>query len=261
MPNPIDPPLLIGSQRLLVPAYFSPRQTLWRDSCNAMHTGLLRGVLVMNPNSGPGMATDAQYRAAMTHCQSHRQSVIGYVSTQHGARPAGQVQADVDRYFQFYPGIRGIFFDEMSNGEDKRAHYRSLYAHVKEKSATARVVGNPGIPASSPWQLTPPIVADVLVVFEGPYIRTANDDPDLAQYKDWSPPDWVLTRPADLFAHLIYESPDPATTLAICAASFQRKNAGWIYVTRDVRPNPWDAPPDEAMLGSPTLERQQLVGP
>jgi hypothetical protein len=226
-----------------------------------MHKGLLRGVLVMNPNSGPGAAVDEQYRAAMTGCQSRRQSVIGYVSTQHGLRPAGQVRADVDRYFTFYPGIRGIFFDEMSNDDDTRAYYRSLYTHVKGRSAAARVVGNPGIPASSPWQVTPPVVADVLVVFEGPYLRKAGDDPHLAQYEDWSPPAWVSTRPSGLFAHLVYESPDAATTLTICAASFQQKNAGWIYVTRDGRPNPWDAPPDKTMLGSPTLEREQVVGP
>jgi len=215
----------------------------------------------MNPQSGPGVAVDIEYQSAMAYCHSKRQRVIGYVSTQHGARPLNQVRADIDLYYQFYPRIRGIFFDELSNDENTKSYYRFLYTHVKAKSASARVVGNPGIPAATAWQVTPPVVADILVVFEGPYVRADNDPANLAQYKDWLPPTWVSTRPANIFAHLIYESPDSATTRAVCLASFQEKNAGWIYVTQDRRPNPWDLPPDATLIASPTLHRREPLAP
>jgi len=113
-------------------------------------------------------------------------------------------------------------------------------------------VGNPGTPAHDEWQVTTP-VADVLVVFEGPF---AGKKPSDHAYRDWSPPSWVTSRPARLFAHLVYRSPDPATTRAICIESWRNRKAGWIYVTQDTLPNPWNTPPDAALISSPTLHRR-----
>jgi hypothetical protein len=105
----------------------------------------------------------------------------------------------------------------------------------------------------------PPVVADILVVFEGPYVKA--DPSDLATaYRDWLPPEWVISQPAPRLAHLVYESPDAGTTRSICIAS-QQKGAGCIYVTQDAKPNPWDMPPDAAMIGSPTLYRLPVFGP
>jgi hypothetical protein len=77
-----------GTQRLLVPAYYSPRDGLWTETTDAIYTSLATAVLVMNPNSGPGTeqdpVTDADkdaYRTAMGYCQRHLQTVIGYVNT------------------------------------------------------------------------------------------------------------------------------------------------------------------------------------
>src|SRR4051794_22145255 len=88
--GPIRGPVTVvsGSQRILVPAYYSPRGSLWKETTDAIYDNLTTAVLVMNPNNGPGAPespiTDADivaYRTAMDYCQDKRQSVIGYVKT------------------------------------------------------------------------------------------------------------------------------------------------------------------------------------
>jgi len=251
-------PPWMATQRILVPAYFTPSSGKWQTACNAVSKERATATFIMNPDNGPGAAEDGNYRLAIDHCQARGHSVVGYVTTDHANRAMNEVTADVDEYYSFYPGIRGIFFDEMSNNVSHRDYYRALYMHVKSKSATARIVGNPGIPASTAWQVIAPVVADVIVVFEGPFVRRDSNDPATA-YRDWRPPSWVTSRPSGLFAHLVYESPSPARTRAICLESFRTKNAGWIFVTQDTRPNPWDSPLDAALLSSQTLERRQVL--
>jgi Spherulation-specific family 4 len=176
--------------------------------------------------------------------------VIGYVYTEYRKRSLSAVKADVERFFRLYPDIAGIFVDQISNDTAPavKSYYRKLYDHVKARSPTALVIGNPGAAATTPWQVEDPVVADVLVVFEGP----------AAEYRKWSPPDWVRSRPAETFGHLVYKSRRRAATEAICAAS-QRKHAGWIYVTRGLMDNPWDVPPEPAMYACPSLQRRSVV--
>ena len=259
-----------GDQRLIVPAYFYPSNNRWQDLCDRLYRQLVSAVLVMNPSSGPGNARDDNYRSAVEYARTRRQRVVGYVTTRNPAneiRPLAEIRAEIDRYYTFYPGIGGVFFDEMSNNPDNRAKYQAFYTCAKGKSPTALVVGNPGIPAThggpqddGAWQVTSPAVADVVVVFEGPWSRAAGDPATLPEYRTWSAPAWVTSRPAATFAHLVYESPNETTTRSICTTS-SRRNAGWIYVTPDRRPNPWDTPPSDTLIASPTLRRRQVAAP
>lgn len=265
IPGPLAVP---GDQRLIVPAYFYPSNNRWQELCDRLYRQLTSAVLVMNPSSGPGNARDDNYRSAVEYARTRRQRVIGYVTTRNPAneiRPLAEVSAEIDRYYTFYPGIGGVFFDEMSNNPGNKAKYQAFYTWAKGKSPTALVVGNPGIPAThggpendGAWQVTSPAVADVVVVFEGPWARSPGDAATLPEYRTWSAPAWVFSRPAATFAHLVYESPDDTTTRSICTTS-SRRNAGWIYVTRDRRPNPWDTPPSDALTMSPTLRRRQVA--
>ena len=72
---------------------------------------------------------------------------------------------------------------------------------------------------------------DVVVIFEGA----------AAKYADWSPPAWVSGYPATRFSHLIYDT-KTGSRRQVCAAS-RARNAGYLYVTNDVLPNPWDTLP------------------
>jgi hypothetical protein len=85
--------------------------------------------------------------------------------------------------------------------------------------------------ASTAWQLSTP-VADAVIVFEG----TA------AAYAGWSPPSWVRNQVASRISNLVFSTPDEAAMRQACASS-KSKNAGSMYVTDDVLPNPWDTLP------------------
>jgi hypothetical protein len=238
---------VVPDQRLLIPAYFYPFGSEWQEMCDALAASRAEAVIIMDPDNGPGKVADPTYRSVLDYCHTSGQTVIGYVYTSYRKRSMAKVKRDIDRFFRLYPGISGIFVDEMSNETTRvtKTYYRKLYTYIKDKSPGTLVVGNPGAAAVTPWQVEAPIVADVLVIFEGP----------AEQYRKWSPPAWASDRPAEGFGHLVYKSKTAAMTRRICAAS-QTKNAGWIYVTRGVMQNPWDVPPEPAMYAAPSLQRR-----
>ena len=229
-----------ADQHQIVPAYFYPDwwnpASDWYRMCDAMATTGGPSTAIMNPASGPGAAASPDYQRVIDHCHARGQRVLSYVHTSYGGRPAATVRADIDATYAFYPAIDGIFLDEMSNDAATSAYYQDVYAHVRTKPGVAEVVGNPGIPATSGWQLDAP-VADRVVVFEG----TAAD------YLGWQAPAWVSRFPAGRFAHLVHAASQPDMA-RVCARS-KGQNAGSMFVTDDVMPNPWDTLPAAAYWG------------
>ena len=239
-----------GGQRLLIPAYFYPSGSQWQEMCDALDERGIEAVIVMNPASGPGIVADPTYTAALDYCRSKRQQVIGYIDTDYRKRKLALVKAEIEQFYALYPGIAGVFLDQVSN-EPVRAvktYYRKLYRHIKDTRPDALVVGNPGVPALTPWQVRGGGIADILCVFEMP----------AAEYADWSAPEWVASRDAGTFAQLVYGTADADETASVCAATGQ-KNAGWIYVTQGVMPNPWATPPEPAVYAHPGLERRVVA--
>jgi hypothetical protein len=224
-----------NNQHQLVPAYTYPdwwnTPNNWYRMCDAMNVSGGPSTAVMNPASGPGAAANPDYQRVLDHCHAHGQRIVGYVHTSYGARPAADVIAEVDATYRFYPAIDGIFLDEMSTSQTTAPYYRNLYAYIKSKPGARDVVGNPGTAASSGWQLDTP-VADEVVIFEG----TA------AQYQQWSPPGWSMRRVASQISHLVYGASTANAMRQVCSRS-KTRNAGYMYVTDDVLPNPWDTLP------------------
>lgn len=223
------------SHRQLVPAYFYPdlsqEQSLWRALCGG-NRAPVGSVIIMNPASGPGRSFNADYAGAVDLCTASGQQVIGYVHTSYGRRSQHEVEAEVDSYFTFYPGLDGIFFDEMSNDPSSRRYYRALYDYVQTGVKRPRlVVGNPGSAATTDWQLATP-AADVVVVFEDSWDN----------YQPWEPPAWATNATASgRTAHLVHGAPTAALE-ATCHLAAAR-HAGLVYVTDDLMPNPWDTLP------------------
>ena len=226
-----------ASAKLLVPAYFYPSGTTWQDFCQALHRGGHRAVLIMNPDNGPGGTTDPNYVRAVSDCQQkYRHTVIGYVATTHGRRPFAAVRADIDRYARLYPARRGIFLDEMATDPASKAYYRRIFIYIKRQSPGALVVGNPGTAAATSWQLAAPSVADVVVIFEGAAV----------DYVRWTPPSWSTTpQIRRRLGHLVHSVTPPADFDQVCAA-WRRHPSGYMYVTGDRLPNPWDTPSPNA---------------
>jgi hypothetical protein len=52
---------------------------------------------------------------------------------------------------------------------------------------------------------------------------------------------WEYKYPADKFWHLIHNT--SSSNLAKAISRAKSRNAGWIYVTPDKMPNPWDTLP------------------
>jgi hypothetical protein len=127
--------------------------------------------------------------------------------------------------------VDGIFLDEMTNDAitSHLNYYAALYQYIQMQGTNLLVVGNPGISTQEIYLTRP--AADVLVTFESD-----------AGYPSLVVDRWVTTHLARQFSHLPYNAPSSAamTNYINFAAS---RNAGWIYVTDDALPNPWDTLP------------------
>lgn len=197
-----------------MPAYAGP------EGLAGLPTGVA-SLVVVNPASGPGDAPSDAYTAAIADAKRRDARVLGYVPTTHGTRDASEVQADIDRYVQWY-GVQGVFFDEVSRDAGMVAYYQALVGYARAAGA-GFVVLNPGaVPDPAYAHL-----ADVLVTFEGPYsgYRAALDQQ----------PAWVRSLPAGSVAHLVYGASREQALVSIASSS----GVGYLYFTEHDLPNPW----------------------
>ncbi|WP_067500404.1 spherulation-specific family 4 protein [Actinoplanes sp. TFC3] len=233
------------TQHIAAPAYFGSASPYW-SQVNQSSPGL--GVVIANPNNGPGTAFDQGYANVIRAAANSGVRVIGYVDTGYfgttgrttrtgqttTAAWTTQSEADIDSWYAMYGsyGLAGIFFDD---GLPDCAHvslYEAVNTYAKQHHPGAYTVDNPGTAADSCYASA----ADTIVMFEGTY----------ATYTGWTAPAWELnsTNP-DKFWHLVYATPNQSDMANAMALSKQR-NAGYIYVTPDDLPNPWDTLPTGA---------------
>jgi hypothetical protein len=212
----------------IVPAYFYPVPgSPWVQLNDAARR--IPVVAIMNPGNGPGTATDANYAAAVGALQAAGGKVIGYVHTSYTARPLNDVKANVTTFFALYPSLDGIFVDEMTNDASvpHQTYYLNLKAHIRALRPGAMIVGNPGTQTLAGYLSA----TDTLVTYEGG-----------EGYGDYATDAWTFGRAATNFSHLCYAIPTPAA-MSNCVALAVSRNVGWVFVTHDVLPNPWDTLP------------------
>lgn len=218
------------SQHLAIPSYFYPGSS-WTQMTQGSPAV---GVTVINPASGPGSSSNADYVRQVQQSQAAGLIVLGYVPTGYGGRAVADVEAEIDDYNAWYH-VDGIFFDEANTVCGFQAYYSTLTAYAKQ-SASARpgphTVLNPGVQTSECYMS----VVDVVITFEGSNSTYTNS---------YSAPSWVAQYPANRFWHLIYSAPTTQEMQASLARSKQRR-AGWVYITPDTLPNPWDTLPPAA---------------
>lgn len=179
---------------------------------------------VINPNSGPNTTKDDAYEIITDQCHAKGISVLGYVSTEYGARPPTTVLDEIRRYEQWY-GVSGIFFDEAASGTDRLDYYAQLY-----KSTKGTVVLNPGVYPHQAYAEC----CDILCVEERGIEVTENRSVTTAE--------WMRGQPPEKFWYLIFNVADAAKMRRILKKA-QQRNVGYIYVTNDALPNPWDGLP------------------
>ena len=213
----------VTGQKMAIPTYFYPGPGWTRAEKGAPTVGLV----IINPNSGPGASKDPAYAAEVTRARARGLVVLGYVYTSNGLRAGAVVKSEVDKYYLWY-GLDGIFFDEADPSDcSKQAYYKNLYNYVKAKGGVARVVINPGTNLPECYIST----TDIMLNFEGGYNA----------YVTWRPSAWVAKYPAKRFWQLVYATPQG--NIAQAVAMSKNRNAGWVYVTPDVLANPWDTLP------------------
>jgi serine/threonine protein kinase len=212
--------------RLLIPAYIYPAGeglAEWDriiDSPAATAT-----VVIANPDSGPGKAADANYARVLKRAGERGVTVIGYVSTRYAARPLDEVKGDVDRWLRFYPGTRGIFFDEQASSVEHIRYYAALYEYVRRERGLSLVVTNPGTECAEEYLARP--AADVACVVETP-----------KGFSTYSHPAWANRYPADRFAALICTVGSPVQMQKV-VREVRENHIGFCFVTDADEPNPW----------------------
>jgi len=193
--------------------------------------------VIINPCNGPDIspcttswgAKLSDYTTGITALKNAGVVVLGYVATNYTNRTAASVQADINLYNSSYPGVSGIFFDEMTN-DSVQSHidyYKGLNDYAKTKNGTYVTVGNPGADTQVAYVYT----VDTLVIYENSGV------PSLAALQGTS--NWHSNWDRSNFAAMSYG----VSTLNSSALVSARPYVGYSFQTDDVLPNPWDTVP------------------
>lgn len=177
---------------------------------------------IVNPASGPGGSRDSNYVSGIEELKDAGVIVLGYVSTAYMGRSLDAVKGDIDKWASWYD-VDGIFFDEQTNWSGGESYYIQAgdYAESKDLDFT---VGNPGANSIPSYLST----VDVVLIYESPGLPNLNNYDDTWESYDNDQlgmiPFSVDSLPADWIKD---------------ATEF----IGWLYVTNDNLPNPWDSLP------------------
>jgi len=210
-------------QKMFIPAYFYPG-ALWNQ---AIAGAPIVDIMVMNPASGPGTSQNSDYVTAVQNARNKGIKVIGYVHTTYSQRNIDTVKMEVDNYTQWY-NVSGIFIDEVNSSAAAIPYYQNLSDYIKAGPATY-VAMNPGT-APDPGYAN---ITDTLVIFEGTYTT----------YSTWTAPSWVSSFPASRFTNLVHATSNSNKMKNAVNRAHNTNRAGYVYVTNDVLPNPWDTLP------------------
>ncbi|HEY5961663.1 MAG TPA: spherulation-specific family 4 protein, partial [Polyangiaceae bacterium] len=207
----------------IVPLYSDPGEAPWAAIVAAKHAHpRVPMIAILDPDDGPGNVKSAAYVTGIATLNATGIRSIGYVYTSYGGRAAATVRADIDRWYSFYPSIDGIFFDEAANSAGGDGYYRELAAYVKSLGMTL-TVANPGTDTSAAYI----DAVDVSFIYESAGL------PSTAMLTGWKS---KYTR--SRVGVIPY-----AANLDENWVRAARDSVGYIYVTNDDLPNPWDTLP------------------
>ena len=212
----------VASTGTLVPLYTYPSDPSWSAVIAAKQAHPTVPVIaVFNPNSGPGASADPTYVTATNQLKAAGVIVLGYVATGYTARdPDTEVKPEIDDYVAWYPATSGIFFDEQSNTAGDESYYSSLNTYAKSKTLTF-TVGNPGADTAESFVGA----LDMMLIYETdglPSVSTLGG--------------WHDNHDKKNFGIIPYAVP----SLDVTFVSEAKQHVGYIYITDDNLPNPWD---------------------
>lgn len=206
-------------RQLVIPAYFYS-SALWAQASDSKPPP--SDIILDISGIGAGDAPIAHFKAVVRQARARGVTVLGYISTVDGQRPAAQVETEVRNYQAWY-GVTDIFLDRVSGQQQQVAYYRQLASYIHQYDAGSSVWLNPGDFPDRAYMS----IGDVVMVFEGTY----------AQYVSFRAPDWAYRYPASKFADTIYAAPASSVPNAFKLAT--QRQAGHVYITDESGANPY----------------------
>jgi hypothetical protein len=205
-------------QESFVPAFFSPAG--WD---RVLASKPLPETMILDLTaSGAGRAPEPAFQRVAGRARMAGVQVLGYVDTGYGRRPVAQIAAEARHYRAWYQ-VSGIFLDQVASRAADLGYYRGAVRAIRQADPGAVVWLNPGSYPSQGYMS----IADVVMVYEGPYAR----------YLRTHIPGWASRYPSARFAHTVYGT--PATDMASAVRLARQRNAGYVYVTSLAGPNPY----------------------
>ena len=227
-----------GTIKMAVPAYFAPGPEWQRIIAGAPAVGMI----VFNPDSGPGTKTDPAYTQALAQARAAGIIVLGYVATNYGQRPEADVVADINSYYDLYQPS-GIYFAEGPMDADcttMEPMYHRFSDTVRMRDSVAYLaVGTRYCPT--------------YIFFFDNMVQFARN---WTEYQtDYTPPAWMPANSPERFSHFVNSVPASDVSAALSRAA--TNGAGWVFVTDGMDPNPWGALPsyfDDELAGIKALQ-------
>lgn len=192
-------------------------------------------IMIVNIDAvgGPGTSVNSDYQTAIAKAKASGVTIVGYVDTTYTGRTTATVTSEVNTWRSLYPNIDGIFFDQVSVNPVDVPYYQTLYNHVKNTfPITTRrlVILNPGVFTDEAYMTC----SDVIMNFEN----------TPANYRTKFSPAWERNYPARRFWHVVHSITglDELQEMQVLSRQYR---AGYVYLTNDVMPNPFDVLPDD----------------
>jgi hypothetical protein len=203
----------VGCQSLIVPGYFDPVATsLWEETAGS-GTGVR--MVIVNPNSGVGSRYNAVWSEVVAMSRASGFTVLAYVQTDYGSRPAVEVIQEIDQYRAWY-GITDFFLDEAATAYEAVETYRQVARYIHDGGGLT-VLNFGWMPHPAYMQFT-----DIAGVFESTF----------AGYRDdYDRPEWFYSYPAERFLHIVHST--PATSWETAMQLSRERNAGYVWITDD----------------------------
>lgn len=255
-----------AEMRMGVPAYWG----LTHDAYDGLTETSLAAI---NPSSGiinytadtlEIAPTASDYGVIISDLQARGVHVQGYVPTgyfNHECDRMGECQTwerivtQIHAYFELYPDLDGIFFDEAAaydkTCDDYRTEYSYLRGLVRRYSQTASITFNPGM--SDPCPIRAAAAGEIILTFEGDPEHFAENEQALSDAAVLAAERGVLTW------HLLYDLADEDELGAVIDQS-EALGATYFYATEiggDWRAgdNTWGAPAEHWSVQAELLRK------
>jgi hypothetical protein len=161
----VQPDAILPKTGLYVAMYMKPTGAglgYYQDVADAKNTHpSLPIVAAVNPASGPGTASDAEYEHAIGLLNDAGVLVLGYVPTKYGSRDIEAVKTDIDKWIEWY-SVGGIMLDEFPNQAGYESKYAEITAYAKSLGLSF-VMGNAGTDVPQSYLGT----VDIIGITEG----------------------------------------------------------------------------------------------